>query len=166
MAARPAALELEAVIGFSGAFLARGAGAQRGRRRRNARQGTRARAVCPAPAPARATGGATTHGAALNRALPPFPPSPLSPRLRLPPGKVQNGLQWHPNGTHLVYALGSTVIIKSLVDGAQSFLTGHTGVVSALALSACGRFIASGQQSLMGKKVRRPGGGGAHARQH
>jgi len=62
-------------------------------------------------------------------------------------------LQWHANGTHIVYALGSTVIIKSLVDGSQSFLTGHTGVVCALALSKCGRFIASGQQSVMGAKV-------------
>lgn len=68
-------------------------------------------------------------------------------------GKVQGGLQWHANGTHLVYALGSTVIIKSLVDGSQSFLMGHTGVVTALALSKCGRFIASGQQSVMGAKV-------------
>ena len=64
------------------------------------------------------------------------------------------GLCWHPNGTHIVYPLGTTVVIKSLVDGSQSFLTGHSDTITALALSPCGRFVASGQQTVFGRKVR------------
>ena len=73
-------------------------------------------------------------------------------------GKVPSGLHWHPNATHIVYPLGTTVVIKSLVDGSQSFLTGHTDTITTVALSACGRFVASGQKSNFGKKVRAAGG--------
>ncbi len=69
-------------------------------------------------------------------------------------GKVPLGLHWHPNGTHIVYPLGSTVVIKSLTDGSQSFLTGHTDPITSVALSSCGRYIASGQRTVYGKKVR------------
>jgi hypothetical protein len=69
-------------------------------------------------------------------------------------GKIPNGLHWHPNGTHIVYPLGTTVVIKSLVDGSQAFMSGHTDTVTTLALSSCGRFVASGQKSNFGKKVR------------
>ena len=116
------ALELEAVIGFSGAY--------------------RSKQIAPTPA--------RTAWASLVR-LRKQQPLLLRPTRA---GKVLGGLQWHANGTHLVYALGSTVIIKSLVDGSQSFLTGHTGNITALALSKCGRYIASGQLSEMGRKVR------------
>lgn len=68
-------------------------------------------------------------------------------------GKVPHGLHWHPNGTHIVYPLGSTVVIKSLVDGSQSFLTGHTDVITAVAVSKCGRYVASGQKAPMGAKT-------------
>jgi hypothetical protein len=53
-----------------------------------------------------------------------------------------------------VYPLGSTVVVKSIVDGSQTFLTGHSDAVTTVALSKCGRFIASGQKSGMGQKVR------------
>ncbi len=69
-------------------------------------------------------------------------------------GKIPSGLHWHANGTHIVYPLGTTVVIKSLVDGSQSFLAGHSDTITAVALSACGRFVASGQKSNFGKKVR------------
>jgi hypothetical protein len=69
-------------------------------------------------------------------------------------GKVPLGLHWHSNGTHIVYPLGSTVVIKSLTDGSQSFLTGHTDPITSVALSPCGRYIASGQRTVYGKKVR------------
>lgn len=68
-------------------------------------------------------------------------------------GKVPNGLKWHPDGNHIVYPLGSTVVIKNLSDGKQSFLTGHTDLVTTVALSKCGKYIASGQKTNMGFKV-------------
>ncbi len=70
-------------------------------------------------------------------------------------GKVPNGLKWHPDGSHIVYPLGSTVVVKNLTDGTQTFLTGHTDLVTCVALSKCGRYIASGQKTNMGFRVRR-----------
>lgn len=49
-------------------------------------------------------------------------------------GGVVGGLQLHPDGEHLIYPLGSTVIIKnkSVADeneSGQTFLQGHTDKV-------------------------------------
>jgi cilia- and flagella-associated protein 52 len=83
---------------------------------------------------------------------------------------VPSGLKWHPDGEHLIYPLGSSVIIKNIVTGAQTFLSGHTSDVTCVALSRCGRYIASGQRTEMGNKVRparRAGGTGrGRARAH
>ena len=88
------------------------------------------------------------------------------------------GLKWHANGEHLIYPLGSSVVVKSIVTGALSFLAGHSSTVTAVALSKCGRYIASGQRTEMGQKVRcarrlppapaarRPALARAHARIH
>lgn len=45
------------------------------------------------------------------------------------------------------------MVIKNIVTGAQSFLSGHSHPVTCIALSKCGRFIASGQTTEMGNKV-------------
>jgi hypothetical protein len=68
-------------------------------------------------------------------------------------GKVQNGLKWHQDGEHLIYPLGSTIVVKNIVSGVQSFLSGHSADVTCVALSRCGRYIASGQRTEMGNKV-------------
>ena len=68
-------------------------------------------------------------------------------------GKVSQGLHWHPHGSHIIYPLGSTVVIKSLTDGSQSFLVGHSDPITSIAVSSCGRYIASGQRTVFGKKV-------------
>ena len=70
-------------------------------------------------------------------------------------GSVVGGLQLHPDGEHLIYPLGSTVIIKnksveSEDESAQTFLQGHTDKVSCIALSKSGKYIASGQVTYMG----------------
>ena len=47
-------------------------------------------------------------------------------------GSVVGGLHLHPDGEHLIYPLGSTVIIKNKTmesiedERAQTFLQGHT----------------------------------------
>ena len=74
-------------------------------------------------------------------------PSPL-------PGNILNGLQWHPDGVHVLYPLGSSVVVKNLKSGNQTFLTGHTDVVTCVALSKDGKTVASGQRVDMGVKVR------------
>ncbi|KAI8622104.1 WD40-repeat-containing domain protein [Chytriomyces sp. MP71] len=68
-------------------------------------------------------------------------------------GSVHEGLLKHPDGVHIVYSLGSTVVVndtKSKKPNTQEFLQGHTNVVSCLAVSKSGKYIASGQVTHMG----------------
>jgi len=69
-------------------------------------------------------------------------------------GSVPNGFTAHPDGTHVVYPLGSTVVIKNTKTNKQAFLQGHTDRVSCVSVSKDGRYIASGQVTAMGFKVR------------
>eukprot|EP00658_Telonema_sp_P-2_P060202 TRINITY_DN4917_c0_g5_i3.p1 TRINITY_DN4917_c0_g5~~TRINITY_DN4917_c0_g5_i3.p1 ORF type:complete len:323 (-),score=64.49 TRINITY_DN4917_c0_g5_i3:100-1068(-) len=66
-------------------------------------------------------------------------------------GDIQSGLIFHPDGQHLLYPLGSTIVIRDLAAShSQRFLHGHTDDVSTVTLSPCGRYIASGQVAHMG----------------
>ncbi|KAI9317353.1 quinon protein alcohol dehydrogenase-like superfamily [Zopfochytrium polystomum] len=66
-------------------------------------------------------------------------------------GSVHQGLIKHPDGVHTVYSLGSTVVVNNTKKpNTQDFLQGHTNVVSCLAVSKSGRYIASGQVTHMG----------------
>ena len=60
-------------------------------------------------------------------------------------GKVPNGLLCHPDGVHLIYPLGSTIVVKNTVLGTQTFLQGHSNMVSCMELSRDGQKLASGQ---------------------
>ena len=60
-------------------------------------------------------------------------------------GKVPNGLLCHPDGVHLIYPLGSTIVVKNTVMGTQTFLKGHSNMVSCMKLSRDGTKLASGQ---------------------
>jgi len=68
-------------------------------------------------------------------------------------GGVPNGLIYHPDGEHVVFPLGSTVVIKNITDNSQVFLRGHNDKVSCCALSKCGRYLASGQKTHIGFKA-------------
>ncbi|XP_062304355.1 cilia- and flagella-associated protein 52 [Osmerus eperlanus] len=68
-------------------------------------------------------------------------------------GHVFSGLQVHPDSEHLIYPLGCTIIVKSIKDGKQEFLHGHTNNVSCVAVSQSGKYIASGQVTFMGFKA-------------
>lgn len=68
-------------------------------------------------------------------------------------GRVFSGLRVHPDREHLIYPLGSTVILKRIKDGKQEFLHGHTNNVSCISVSKSGSYIASGQVNFMGFKV-------------
>ena len=64
-------------------------------------------------------------------------------------GGVPDGLIVH--GQTLIYPLGSTVVLRAKDETeSQEFLQGHTGQVSSLALSASGRYLASGQETYLG----------------
>ncbi|XP_058791457.1 cilia- and flagella-associated protein 52 [Phymastichus coffea] len=68
-------------------------------------------------------------------------------------GLTKNGLQLHPDQQHFVYPMGNKVTIKHVATGAQSFLSGHTNLISAMCISACGKFVASGQINHQGFKT-------------
>lgn len=68
-------------------------------------------------------------------------------------GTVPHGLLMHPDGEHLIYPLGCTVVIENLKTHEQRFLSGHTNDVSCLTVSKSGRFVASGQITHMGFKA-------------
>uniref|UniRef100_F7ASK1 Cilia- and flagella-associated protein 52 n=2 Tax=Ciona intestinalis TaxID=7719 RepID=F7ASK1_CIOIN len=68
-------------------------------------------------------------------------------------GNVNRGLIIHPDREHMIYPLGSTVIIRNLTTNRQEFLTGHKNNVSCLTVSKSGKYLASGQVTHMGFKA-------------
>lgn len=71
-------------------------------------------------------------------------------------GTTVRGLKVHPDGLHFVYPLGYKVVVQNWKTKRQVFLSGHTNVVSAIAVSPDGKYIASGQINHMGFKVSMP----------
>jgi len=66
-------------------------------------------------------------------------------------GKIKQALILHPDDTHIIYPLGSTIVIKDVEDTAkQMFLQGHTDRVTCIAISRDGNTLASGQITHMG----------------
>lgn len=67
-------------------------------------------------------------------------------------GSVPNGLILHPGDKHIIYPLGSTIVVRHLTQNTQTFLQkdGHNKAVSCLALSSTGKYLASGQVTYMG----------------
>ncbi|KAM4745426.1 cilia- and flagella-associated protein 52-like [Anableps anableps] len=68
-------------------------------------------------------------------------------------GHVPFGLKIHPDRRHLIYPLGSIIILKEIEDGKQEFLHGHSNNVSCISVSKSGTYIASGQVNFMGFKA-------------
>jgi hypothetical protein len=55
-------------------------------------------------------------------------------------GTVENGLIAHPDGRTLIYALGSTVVLRDRTDSrAQEFLQGHSDKASRRGAESRGR---------------------------
>ena len=40
-------------------------------------------------------------------------------------GKVNSGLILHPDNEHLIYPLGSTIVVRHIISRTQTFLRGH-----------------------------------------
>lgn len=62
----------------------------------------------------------------------------------------------HPDKQHIVYPVGSTLVVENIQTKRQQFLTGHTNNIACLTVSPSGRFLASGQTTHMGFKVSVP----------
>ena len=61
-------------------------------------------------------------------------------------GKIKHALILHPDDTHIIYPLGSTIVVKNVEDtDDQIFLQGHSDRVTCLAITRDGNTLASGQ---------------------
>jgi WD40 repeat protein len=67
-------------------------------------------------------------------------------------GSIHNGLILHPADQHMIYPLGTTIVIKHLLSNSQTFLqrNGHESSVSCMNLSSSGKYLASGEETNMG----------------
>ncbi|XP_044733714.1 cilia- and flagella-associated protein 52 [Chrysoperla carnea] len=65
-------------------------------------------------------------------------------------GDTVNACRIHPDGDHIIFPIGNKVSILNWWTKKQEFLAGHTNIISAIDLSANGKFIASGQINHIG----------------
>ncbi|KAI4494894.1 hypothetical protein M0804_001095 [Polistes exclamans] len=68
-------------------------------------------------------------------------------------GVTKNALRLHPDEQYLIYPMGNKVTIKNIASSEQTFLIGHTNLISAVCVSPCGHFVASGQINHLGFKA-------------
>ena len=97
--------------------------------------------------------------------MPGFPPSSRprptrSLRLQLTRhlcglGKVKEGLILHPDNEHIIFPLGTTIVVRHIISRTQEFLRGHDNEVSVIVVSNTGKYIASGQRTYQGFQVSR-----------
>jgi hypothetical protein len=75
--------------------------------------------------------------------------------LRLTPfsGKVTEGLVLHPDNEHILFPLGTTIVLRHIISRTQNFLRGHDNDISVIAVSNSGKYIASGQKTYSGFQV-------------
>ncbi|KAH7823813.1 putative WD repeat-containing protein 16 [Monocercomonoides exilis] len=77
-----------------------------------------------------------------------FEPLPLEQTIGFA-GTIPGGYKLHPNGQHVVYAIGCNLVISQL-GGSQEFLIGHSGHITCFAISKSGKYIASGEETRTG----------------
>ncbi|CAD8070532.1 unnamed protein product [Paramecium sonneborni] len=65
-------------------------------------------------------------------------------------GRITQGLILHPDNEHIIYPLGSTIVVRHIISRAQTFLRGHDNQISVITVSRSGDYVASGQRTYMG----------------
>jgi cilia- and flagella-associated protein 52 len=70
-------------------------------------------------------------------------------------GHVPAGFALHPDDEHVIFPLGGAIVVRNLLNDTQYFLQkgGHDRPVSCLALSASGKYLASGQLASAGRSA-------------
>ncbi|XP_071443263.1 cilia- and flagella-associated protein 52 [Hetaerina americana] len=68
-------------------------------------------------------------------------------------GGTRQGLILHPDKKHVVYHMGTKVIVQNWESKEQHFKANHANNVSALSISYSGKYIATGQVTHMGFKA-------------
>lgn len=56
----------------------------------------------------------------------------------------------HPSDMHLIWAIGRTLVIKSINSEQNTYLKGHEGRITQIAMSKSGSLIATGEQMAAG----------------
>jgi len=65
-------------------------------------------------------------------------------------GKVTEGLVLHPDNEHILFPLGTTIVVRHIISRTQQFLQGHDNDISVITVSSSGKYIASGQKTHSG----------------
>jgi len=67
-------------------------------------------------------------------------------------GNIPNSFIKHPDVKHLIYILGSTIVINNITkpNSSKKFLLGHSNNISCIDISKSGKYIASSQVTHMG----------------
>lgn len=65
-------------------------------------------------------------------------------------GKVVDGLILHPDNEHLLFPLGTTIVVRHIISRTQQFLRGHENSISAIVVSPSGKYLASCDTTHMG----------------
>ena len=68
-------------------------------------------------------------------------------------GKVNGGCVLHPDNEHIIFPLGTTIVVRHIMSRTQRFLRGHDNDISVIIVSSSGKYIASGQKTHMGFQV-------------
>ena len=63
---------------------------------------------------------------------------------------MKGGLILHPSDTHIIYPLGSSIVVKNVEADEQVILHGHNDRVTCMAITSDGNTLASGQITEMG----------------
>ena len=62
----------------------------------------------------------------------------------------------HPDNEHIMYPLGTTIVLRHIISRTQNFLRGHDNDISVITVSHSGKYIASGQKTHSGFQVGAP----------
>lgn len=66
-------------------------------------------------------------------------------------GNIYDGLLLHPDNEHIIYPLGSTVVVRHILSRTQTFLRGHNHKISSIKISKDGKHLASAEHSFPGQ---------------
>lgn len=68
-------------------------------------------------------------------------------------GNAMKGLKVHPGGKHMIYPFGIKVAVVHMETKVHRYLEGNTNIITSVAVSKSGKFVAAGQVNHMGFKV-------------
>lgn len=60
--------------------------------------------------------------------------------------RTQNCMVIHPSEMHMIYAVGSLLVVKSVDSEQDRYLKGHAGMITSVTCSSNGNLVASGEQ--------------------